>query len=102
LQKYSTVAADALLEIGTAVMSLNMHLSQIIHFAGTIFSKISAVIMLVFLQCYGASPLSTLTPDMFPVSQNVVNHQHTVVLFGTSLSGYALLNASQTAVNENV
>jgi hypothetical protein len=34
-----------------------------------------------------------------PLSQNFVTSQ-SVVLFGTSLSGYALLNASRTAAND--
>jgi hypothetical protein len=34
------------------------------------------------------------------VSQNFVTSQCIVVSFGTSLSGYALLNASRTAANE--
>jgi hypothetical protein len=43
------------------------------------------------------------TPDTFlsqtlPASQNFVTSQ-CIVLFGTSLSGYALLNASQTAAS---
>jgi hypothetical protein len=34
------------------------------------------------------------------VSRNFVTSRFIVVLFGTSLSGYALLNASQTAAND--
>jgi hypothetical protein len=44
-----------------------------------------------------------LTPDMsqtLPSSQNFVTSQCIVVLISTSLSGYALLNASQTAAND--
>jgi hypothetical protein len=69
-QPYPVVAADALLQIGTAVisavLSLNDHLSQ----------------------------------TTFPVSRNFVTSQYIFVLFGTSLSGYALLNASRTAAND--
>jgi hypothetical protein len=35
-----------------------------------------------------------------PVSRNVVTSRCIVVLFGTSLSGYTLLNASRTAAND--
>jgi hypothetical protein len=34
------------------------------------------------------------------VSRNIVTSRCTAVLFGTPLSGYALLNASQTAAND--
>jgi hypothetical protein len=70
LQPYPVVAADALLEIGTdvisAVLSLDEHLSQI----------------------------------NTSVSRNIVTSWCIVVLLGTSLSGYALLNASRTAAND--
>jgi hypothetical protein len=67
-QPYPVVAADALLQIGKAVistvLSLDKHLSQTL-----------------------------------PVSRNLAASRCTVVLFGTSLSGYALLNNSRTAAN---
>jgi hypothetical protein len=56
---------------------------------------------LVFLQRWGVSHLSTL--DMFPVANTSrvpnVTSRRTNVLFGTSLSRYALLNASRTTPN---
>jgi hypothetical protein len=61
---------DALLEIGTAV--------------------ISAV----------CRSVSTCHRQTLPVSLNFVSSRCIVVLFGTSLSGYALLNASRTAAND--
>jgi hypothetical protein len=68
LQPYPVVAADALLEIGTAIISgvllLDKHLSKTL-----------------------------------PVSRNFVTSQ-CIVLFGTSLSKYALLDISRTAAND--
>jgi hypothetical protein len=47
---------------------------------------------------------AVLSPDehrqTLPVSRNFVTSWCIVVLFGTSLSGYALLNVSQTAAND--
>jgi hypothetical protein len=111
MQPYPAVAADALLEIGTAVisavLSLDDHLSQIIHFADTILSKISAAIAIVFLQRCGAfSSVNTVRhqtcflSQTLPVSQRFDTSRCIVVLFGTSLPGYALLNASRTAAND--
>jgi hypothetical protein len=37
--------------------------------------------------------------ETFPVAWNVVTNWYTVTSLGTSLSGYALLSASQTAEN---
>jgi hypothetical protein len=52
-QWYPVIAADALLEVDgaviSAVLSLGDHLSLIIHFAGTIFSRMSAAIALLYL-----------------------------------------------------
>jgi nitrate reductase gamma subunit len=45
----------------SAVLSLDEHLSQKIHFAGTVFSKISVAVVLVFLRRCGTSHLSTLS-----------------------------------------
>jgi hypothetical protein len=90
----------------SSVLSLDEHLSQIIHFSGTIFSKISVVIVLVLLQSFRVPHLSTLTDaghvsyhKHFLCPQNLVTSRCIVVLFGTSLSGYGLLNVSQTAGN---
>jgi hypothetical protein len=70
LQPYPIVAADALLEIGTAVisavLSLDEHLSQ----------------------------TNTSCVPKFCTSRCIV------VLFGNSLSGYALVNGSRTATND--
>jgi hypothetical protein len=67
LQLYTTVVADALLEISMAIISaallLKEHLSQ----------------------------------KELPMSQNFVTIQHTVVLFSPSSSGNTFLNASKTA-----
>jgi hypothetical protein len=65
LQSNPVVAADALLEIGKAVIS-------------TVLS------------------LHVHTSQTNAVSRNFVNSRRTAVLFGTSLSGYALLNALRT------
>jgi hypothetical protein len=65
LQPYSVVAANVLLEIGTAVIS-------------------------------AVTPLDEHLSQTHPVSRNIVVSQ-CIVLFRTSLLGYALLNASWTA-----
>jgi hypothetical protein len=70
LQPYAVVAADAMLEIGATVISVVLSLDE--HLSETNTS----------------------------VSRNVVTSRCTVVLFATSLSGYALLNASRTAKND--
>jgi hypothetical protein len=70
LQPYPVVAADALLEIDTAVIS-------------AVFRS-----------------MSTCHRKTLPVSQNVVTSRCIVVLFSTFLSGYVLLNASRTAAND--
>jgi hypothetical protein len=46
-----------------------------------------------------SSVLNTFHRQTLPMSQNVVTIRCVFVLFCTSLSGYALLNASQTAAN---
>jgi hypothetical protein len=53
----------------------------------------------IFLQRCGASHLTTLCflSQKLPVSWIFVTSRSSVVLFGTSLSAYALLNASRTA-----
>jgi hypothetical protein len=70
LQPYPVVAADTLLEIGTVVISAVLSLDE---------------------------HLSQTNNSCVP---NFVTSQCIVVLFGTSLSGHALLNASQTAAND--
>jgi hypothetical protein len=64
LQKYPLLAADDLIEIGTAAISalcpLDQHLSEINQFPAAIFSKISAAIELVLLLCCGAHRLLKL------------------------------------------
>jgi hypothetical protein len=84
---------------------LNEHLSQTIHFAGTIFSKISATIMLVFLQWFTAFVNTVWCQACFlsqtlSVSQNLVTSRWTDVLRDNSLSGNTLLNVSRTAGND--
>jgi hypothetical protein len=44
--------------------------------------------------------MSTCHRQTLPVSRNIVTSRCTVVLFGTSISRYALLNASRTAAND--
>jgi hypothetical protein len=69
LQLYTVVEADAVLEIGTALISDVLSLDEQLSHTQTL-----------------------------PVSANVVTSRY-IVLLGTLLSGYALLNASRTAAN---
>jgi hypothetical protein len=70
LQQYSVAAVDELLEIGTAVISAVLSFDETFH------------------------------RQTLPVSRNFVTSRCTVVLFGTSLSGYALLNVLRTPAND--
>jgi hypothetical protein len=69
LQPYPVVAANAMLETGTTLIS------AVLSFDATTYKKT-------------------------PVSRNFITSRCVVVLFGTSLSGHALLNASRTAAND--
>jgi hypothetical protein len=70
LQPYPVVATDALLEVGTTAVSAVLSLDE--HYS----------------------------QKTLPVFRNFVTSRCIVVLVGTSLSGHALLNASQTAEND--
>jgi hypothetical protein len=70
LQPYPVAAADTLHEIGTAVISAALSLISACH------------------------------KQTLPVSRNFVTSRYSVVLFGTSLSGYALIKALRTAEND--
>jgi hypothetical protein len=50
--------------------------------------------------CSCCRSMSTYHGQTIPVSRNFIIGRCIVVLFGTSLSGYALLNASRTAAND--
>jgi hypothetical protein len=69
LQLHPVVTTDALLEIPTPVISAVLSLDE------------------------------HLSRQTLPASRNSVTSRCTVALFGTSLSGYEILNASRTAAN---
>jgi hypothetical protein len=67
------------------------------------YNKSDKLFFSICSMLWSVSPVNTAQHYMFPITNTYVTWNSVtsrcIVVFGTSLSGYALLNASQTAVN---